>query len=288
MLVGDIQEIETGEIISVDGLLIQSNNIVADESAMTGEPKEIKKDVLSDADFNMENTKTDPFIVSGSRILEGTGKMLVLATGVHSQYGKLKLVLQNETDETPLQQKLTILAEQIGLVGTISAGLTFLCLLGHIVFNSYSTGNFQEHFFQLDTVGAVVKAFIIAISIIVVSVPEGLPLAVTISLAFSVGKMREDNNLVRYLAACETMGGVDNICSDKTGTLTKNTMSVVKVFQGTSVIDKIDPHCMEREFQQKLALAISQNSSANPELTRDANGVVRNLQIGNKTECALL
>lgn len=116
--------------------------------------------------------------------------MLVLATGKHSQYGRLKLVLQSETDETPLQQKLSILAEQIGLVGTYSAGLTFLCLFGHIVFNAYSTGNFSDQFFRLDTVSLVVKAFIIAISIIVVSVPEGLPLAVTISLAFSVGKMK--------------------------------------------------------------------------------------------------
>jgi P-type Ca2+ transporter type 2B len=190
--------------------------------------------------------------------------MLVLAIGPHSQYGKLKLVLQSETDETPLQLKLTILAEQIGLVGTYSAGLTFLCLLGHIIHDAYATGNFSEEFFHLDTVSLVVKAFIIAISIIVVSVPEGLPLAVTISLAFSVGKMKEENNLVRYLAACETMGGVDNICSDKTGTLTKNTMSVVRIFQGTSVIDKIDPHCLERSVQQQLALAVSQNSSANP------------------------
>lgn len=116
--------------------------------------------------------------------------MLVLATGKYSQYGKLKLVLQSETDETPLQQKLSILAEQIGRVGTYSAGLTFLCLLGHIVFDAYTTGNFQEELFQLNTVSLIVKAFIIAISIIVVSVPEGLPLAVTISLAFSVSKMK--------------------------------------------------------------------------------------------------
>jgi Ca2+ transporting ATPase len=122
--------------------------------------------------------------------LEGTGKMLVLATGKHSQYGKLKLVLQSETDETPLQQKLTILAGQIGNVGTYSAGLTFLCLLGHMLYNSFVTGNFVDEFFQLDTLSKVVKAFIIAISIIVVAVPEGLPLAVTISLAFSVGKMK--------------------------------------------------------------------------------------------------
>lgn len=118
------------------------------------------------------------------------------------------------------------------MVGTYSAGLTFLCLLGHIVYDSYAAGDFLETLLRMETLSEVVKAFIIAISIIVVSVPEGLPLAVTISLAFSVGKMKDENNLVRYLAACETMGGVDNICSDKTGTLTKNIMSVVRIFYG--------------------------------------------------------
>ena len=111
-----------------------------------------------------------------------------------------------------------------------AAAATFICMTGHIVHDAYVSGNFMGTLISLDTLLHLVDAFIIAVSIIVVAVPEGLPLAVTIALAYSVGKMKDENNLVRYLQACETMGGADNICSDKTGTLTKNIMSVVRVF----------------------------------------------------------
>jgi Ca2+ transporting ATPase len=103
-------------------------------------------------------------------------------------------------------------------------------MLGHILYDAYATGDFVGSLFTLVTVHHLVDAFIIAVSIIVVAVPEGLPLAVTIALAYSVGKMKDENNLVRYLQACETMGGADNICSDKTGTLTMNKMTVTRVF----------------------------------------------------------
>lgn len=112
----------------------------------------------------------------------------------------------------------------------ISAAATFICMLGHILFEAYQTGDMMGTLLSLDTLHQLVDAFIIAVSIIVVAVPEGLPLAVTIALAYSVGKMKDENNLVRYLQACETMGGADNICSDKTGTLTKNIMAVNRIF----------------------------------------------------------
>jgi Ca2+ transporting ATPase len=156
--------------------------------------------------------------------------MLVLATGTNSQYGKLKVTLQKEAEETPLQIKLTILAEQIGHVGMVAAGATFICMLGHILYGAYATGDMMGALLSLDILHQLVDAFIVAVSIIVVAVPEGLPLAVTIALAYSVGKMKDENNLVRYLQACETMGGADNICSDKTGTLTKNMMAVRSIF----------------------------------------------------------
>ncbi len=103
-------------------------------------------------------------------------------------------------------------------------------MLGHILYGAFASGQFVNTLLRLETLHELVDAFIIAVSIIVVAVPEGLPLAVTIALAYSVGKMREENNLVRYLQACETMGGADNICSDKTGTLTKNIMAVTRIF----------------------------------------------------------
>lgn len=193
---------------------------------MTGEPLGIKKNVPTWKDGEHVN----PFLISSSKILEGTGKMVVLAIGEHSQFGILKKTLVQEADETPLQLKLKDLAEQIGNVGFYAAVLTFACMLGHILYDAYATGDFTGSLFTLTTVHHLVDAFIIAVSIIVVAVPEGLPLAVTIALAYSVGKMKDENNLVRYLQACETMGGADNICSDKTGTLTMNKMTVTRVF----------------------------------------------------------
>ena len=111
-----------------------------------------------------------------------------------------------------------------------SAGITFIAMLGHILYGAHTSGDFVGSLMSLDTLLHLVDAFIISVSIIVVAVPEGLPLSVTIALAYSVGKMKDENNLVRYLQACETMGGADNICSDKTGTLTMNKMTVTRFF----------------------------------------------------------
>lgn len=119
------------------------------------------------------------------------------------------------------------MADQIGKIGIGSATLTFLALLIHLIVDIVAHG---KCVFCYETVNSLVEYFIIAVSIVVIAVPEGLPLAVTISLAYSVGKMKEENNLVRFLAACETMGGANNICTDKTGTLTQNQMTVTKLW----------------------------------------------------------
>lgn len=130
--------------------------------------------------------------------------------------------------------------------------------------------------------------FIIAISIVVVAVPEGLPLSVTIALAYSVGKMKEENNLVRYLQACETMGGADNICSDKTGTLTRNLMTVTKIFVEQAVHDTLAREIMSDNTCKLLSLGICNNSNANPKFVAEKNQPIRVEQNGNKTECALI
>ena len=277
--VGDVQIVETGEIISVDGFLIESHDIIADESSMTGEPEGIKKNVPNWSN----NEKVNPFLISSSKILEGTGRMVVLAIGKNSQYGILKENLNASDDETPLQQKLTILANQIGDVGMWSAGLTFICMCGHILYAAYASGDFIAHLWTLDTLLHLVDAFIIAVSIIVVAVPEGLPLAVTIALAYSVGKMKDENNLVRFLQACETMGGADNICSDKTGTLTLNRMTVTRIFIQEATIDSIEKSKFDNKTAELLSVGVCLNSSANPVIEGDINE-----QIGNKTDCALL
>ena len=151
--------------------------------------------------------------------------MLVLTVGVNTVENHLKMILQKDDDKTPLQQKLEVLADQIGKIGMGAAAILLFALCAHLVIDSISLGH---PIFSLQFLKKVVEYIIISVSLIVMAVPEGLPLAVTISLAYSVGKMKDQNNLVRYLAACETMGGANNICSDKTGTLTKNQMTVTK------------------------------------------------------------
>ena len=146
----------------------------------------------------------------------------------------------------------------------VSAGATFLCMLGHILYDAYISGAFFETLLTLDTLHELVEAFIVAVSIIVVAVPEGLPLAVTIALAYSVGKMKDENNLVRYLQACETMGGADNICSDKTGTLTKNMMAVKKIFVKEQTMVDIKKGSLDEQTAWLLSVSSAQNSNANP------------------------
>ena len=145
-----------------------------------------------------------------------------------------------------------------------SAAATFICMLGHILYEAFQSGDIVGTLFTLDTLHELVEAFIVAVSIIVVAVPEGLPLAVTIALAYSVGKMKDENNLVRYLQACETMGGADNICSDKTGTLTKNIMAVTRIFTKEQTITKIDKSSLDEQTAWLLSVLSAQNSNANP------------------------
>lgn len=169
-------------------------------------------------------------MISSSKVLEGTGLYVVAAVGENSYYGKLKKTLLATDDTTPLQEKLTVLADQVGVVGMYSAAATFMAMFLHYIYDCAQEDDFFGSLLSVETLHEIIEYFIIAVSIIVVAVPEGLPLAVTIALAYSVNKMKDENNLVRYLQACETMGGANNICSDKTGTLTKNLMTVTRIF----------------------------------------------------------
>lgn len=225
ILVGDLMLLEPGDLIPVDGVLVEGHNVKCDESSITGESDLVNKhaaDSVYQAIENHDNTlHLDPFVISGSKVSEGVGKFLVIATGPNSIHGKTLLSLHDEGQTTPLQFKLNILAEYIAKLG-LAAGLLlfvvlfikFLVQLGH-----YATPDEKGQ--------AFLQIFIVAVTIIVVAVPEGLPLAVTLALAFATTRMLKDNNLVRLLRACETMGNATTICSDKTGTLTQNKMSVV-------------------------------------------------------------
>ncbi|KAI4145015.1 MAG: hypothetical protein LQ340_006456 [Diploschistes diacapsis] len=225
VLVGDVVHLEAGDAIPVDGIFISGHNVNCDESSATGESDLLKKtpaDVVFKAIESHESLhKLDPFLISGSQVTEGVGTFLVTSTGVNSSHGKTMLTLQEDPQTTPLQSKLNTLAEYIAKLGLTAGGLLFLATL-------------IRFFVRLNSIGtpdqkgqAFLQLFITAITIIVVAVPEGLPLAVTLALAFATTRMLKDNNLVRHLRACETMGNATTICSDKTGTLTQNKMSVV-------------------------------------------------------------
>lgn len=233
ILVGDIVHLEPGDLIPVDGIFIEGHNVKCDESQTTGESDLIRKrpaDEVYAAIENHENLrKLDPFILSGSQVTEGVGTFLVTSTGINSSYGKTLMSLREDPEVTPLQSKLNTLAEYIAKLGGAAGLLLFIVLfiefLVRLPHNHGSPTEKGQQFLQI---------FIVTVTIIVVAVPEGLPLAVTLALAFATTRMLKDNNLVRHLKACEVMGNATTICSDKTGTLTQNKMLVVAGTLGTS------------------------------------------------------
>jgi P-type Ca2+ transporter type 2C len=224
IVVGDIVCVEEGNQIPCDGVLVHADGLQVDESALTGEPVDIDKDVLN-----------DPFMLSGCTVEAGSGRFVAIAVGKDSQWGIIKSHLEKDHELTPLQEKLDTMAALIGYVGMGAAGATFLAMMFiKIVIQ-------PAYLADITIFSYALEAFIIGVTIVVVAVPEGLPLAVTISLAFSTKKMLADQNLIRHLSACETMGNATNICSDKTGTLTENRMTVVKgVFADTRCDDTIN------------------------------------------------
>ncbi|ETN43336.1 calcium-translocating P-type ATPase, PMCA-type [Cyphellophora europaea CBS 101466] len=227
VLVGDVLHLEPGDSIPADGIFIQGHGVKCDESSATGESDALKKtggmEVWHQLCAGGPNVKKlDPFLISGSKVLEGVGTFLVTSTGVNSSYGKIMMSLRVKTEPTPLQVKLGRMANWIGGLGSIAAGILFLIQLFRFVARlDQNDGTPSEK------AGEFLDILITAITIIVMAVPEGLPLAVTLALAFATTHMMKENNLVRVLRACETMGNATTICSDKTGTLTQNKMTVV-------------------------------------------------------------
>ncbi|KAJ5723367.1 hypothetical protein N7488_001402 [Penicillium malachiteum] len=224
--VGDVLHLEPGDSIPADGILISGHGVKCDESSATGESDQMKKtdghEVWQQIIEGRATKKLDPFMISGSKVLEGVGTYLVTSVGPYSTYGRIMLSLQTSNDQTPLQVKLGRLADWIGYLGSAAAIILFLILLFRFIADLPSnTGNSAAKGKEF------VDILIVAVTVIVVAIPEGLPLAVTLALAFATTRMVKENNLVRVLRACETMGNATVICSDKTGTLTQNKMTVV-------------------------------------------------------------
>jgi Ca2+-transporting ATPase len=310
IVVGDVVHIEPGDMIPVDGIFIEGHNVKCDESQTTGESDLIRKRPADEVYSAIENHETlhkmDPFILSGAQVTEGVGTFLVTSVGVNSSYGKILMSLREDPDVTPLQSKLNTLAEYIAKLGGAAGLLLFVVLfiefLVRLPHNSSTPSEKGQQFLQI---------FIVTVTIIVVAVPEGLPLAVTLALAFATTRMLKDHNLVRHLKACEVMGNATTICSDKTGTLTQNEMRVVAGTLGTSsrfggVVDTsdIDSPSKGKQIQQTpvedvspqevvstlsepvkdlLMHSIAVNSTA---FDGEIDGVPT--YIGSKTETALL
>ncbi|KAF1846763.1 calcium transporting P-type ATPase-like protein [Cucurbitaria berberidis CBS 394.84] len=234
VFVGDVVNLEPGDMIPVDGILIQGHGIKCDESSATGESDLLKKTPGDDAFKAIERhdnlKKVDPFILSGAKVSEGVGSFLVTATGINSSYGKTMMSLREDSEVTPLQSKLNVLATYIAKLGGAAALLLFVVLFIEFLVGLKSSGATPAEKGQ-----NFLDILIVAITVIVVAVPEGLPLAVTLALAFATTRMLKDNNLVRLLRSCETMGNATTICSDKTGTLTQNKMTVVAGSLGTAL-----------------------------------------------------
>lgn len=239
VLVGDLVLIKSGMEIAGDGLVVEGYSLQLDESSMTGETKPMNKesiDVCLKKKLDIQKTKgidkighhdiPSPIILSGTKVLNGNGAMIVINVGKNSAIGKIKeIMVSGEAELTPLQMKLEKIARDIGMFGLSAAIIIFIVLvLRWIIENSIKGGVGWGKKTALEHVFEILQYFLISITILVVAIPEGLPLAVTLSLAYSVKQMMLDNNLVRKLQACETMGGANIICSDKTGTLTRNEM----------------------------------------------------------------
>ncbi|XP_057217608.1 plasma membrane calcium-transporting ATPase 2 isoform X3 [Triplophysa rosa] len=380
IVVGDIALVKYGDLLPADGILIYSSDMKIDESSLTGESDHVQKAI-----------EKDPMLLSGTHVMEGSGRMVVTAVGVNSQTGiiftllstggeeeekkekkgqaledghqladcshpsshpiatiatdgaasanapgntslvngkmqdgnmencqtkvkkqdgaaamemqPLKSAEGGETDEkekkkssgskkekSVLQGKLTKLAVQIGKAGLVMSAITVIILVLYFAIENFvlqkrqwlpeCTPIYIQYF---------VKFFIIGVTVLVVAVPEGLPLAVTISLAYSVKKMMKDNNLVRHLDACETMGNATAICSDKTGTLTTNRMTAVQLYVADVHYKLIpDPGSIPPKTLDILVKAIAINSAYTSKiLPPDQEGALPK-QVGNKTECGLL
>ncbi|XP_059190974.1 plasma membrane calcium-transporting ATPase 1-like [Centropristis striata] len=343
IVVGDIAQVKYGDHLPADGVLIQGNDLKIDESPLTGESDHVKKTI-----------DKDPMLLSGTHVMEGSGKMVVVAVGENSLAGRIHKLLNEEDgaskdekenaekekkgeqkkkdkkskkeekgkkgkkkdkgdatmemeplnesgepekkknlpkkEKSVLQGKLTKLAVQIGKAGLFMSCLTVLILITRFLIDTFWIQGvpWAKECMPI-YVQFLVKFFIIGVTVLVVAVPEGLPLAVTIALAYSVKKMMKDNNLVRHLDACETMGNATAICSDKTGTLTMNRMTVVQVFVSGHFYKKLPkPDQIPAKILDLLVMGIGVNCAYTTKIMppEKEGGLPR--QVGNKTECALL
>uniref|UniRef100_A0A914I1I5 Calcium-transporting ATPase n=1 Tax=Globodera rostochiensis TaxID=31243 RepID=A0A914I1I5_GLORO len=324
LVVGDVAQIKYGDLLPTDGVLIQSNDLKIDESSLTGESDQIKKSVDQDPMLLSGTHGSGRMVITAVGVNSQTGIIMTLLgaaksanerkekqreekrTRRRSKASDIKLdgyngaivpgsagrakddleVQPAKKERSVLQAKLTRLAIQIGYAGSFVAACTVLILGIRFCIQRYLI---DQKPFMVSDFRYFVNFLIIGVTVLVVAVPEGLPLAVTLSLAYSVKKMMKDNNLVRHLDACETMGNATSICSDKTGTLTTNRMSVVQSYLN-EVHNKETPKWerLDEKTKNLLVQCISINSSYSSQVLPAKKRGEQMQQLGNKTECGLL
>lgn len=281
VVVGDIVVLETGEEIPADGELIEAISLQVNESNLTGEPV-INKTII-EADFDEEATYASNLVMRGTTVVDGHGSMKVLRVGDATEIGKVaRQSTEQTTESTPLNIQLTKLANLIGKIGFTVAGLAFLIFFIKDVVLYFDFGALNGWHDWLPVLERTLKYFMMAVTLIVVAVPEGLPMSVTLSLALNMRRMLATNNLVRKMHACETMGAITVICTDKTGTLTQNLMQVHEPnFYGLKDGGKLT----DDDISRLIAEGISANSTAFLEETGEGE---KPKGVGNPTEVALL
>ncbi|KAF3943159.1 hypothetical protein CMV_030252 [Castanea mollissima] len=226
IVVGDVICLKIGDQVPADGLFLDGHSLQVDESSMTGESDHV------------EVNCSHPFLFSGTKVVDGYARMLVTSVGMNTIWGEMMSSISRDTNEqTPLQVRLNRLTSSIGKVGLAVAFLVLVVLLVRYFTGNTEDGNGNKEFNGSSTkvnniLNAVVGIVAAAVTIVVVAIPEGLPLAVTLTLAYSMKRMMVDQAMVRKLSACETMGFATTICTDKTGTLTLNKMKVTKFWLG--------------------------------------------------------
>ncbi|KAF7561459.1 hypothetical protein G7046_g2684 [Stylonectria norvegica] len=257
VMVGDIMHIEAGDVVAVDGILVSASCLQVDESSVSGESDLVHKSVPNDDDL-FHTIHADPFILSGTTIARGVGRYLITSVGVNSSYGRILMSLRNDVQETPLQAKLGRLGKQLIIIGVVAGSIFFLVIFIRFLVNVHTMRAGPS-----EKMEAFLHVLIISITVVVITVPEGLALNVAIALAFATKRMLKDNNLVRLLRSCEIMGNATCICSDKTGTLTQNKMTVVAGRIGlVGHFDDMDLEVIESTTSISRASAVTCDTSA--------------------------
>ncbi|MEZ6139850.1 MAG: calcium-translocating P-type ATPase, PMCA-type [Zavarzinella sp.] len=316
VVTGDLVQLEMGDEIPADGRIVLSTELMIDQSLMTGESEPVRK-LVGGEEETVEGPDQAACVYRGTQVIDGSGAMVVATVGDETMIGQIAKRLSADTgdedesedptkteekriqqkltlskEETPLQQKLSKLAQQISMVGYIAAIAIFVALLFRGIFvldeiRFFAHDGISQAQAIRTSIGHLLDYFVYMVIIIVVAVPEGLPVSVTVSLAMAMRKMTRANSLVRQLVACETIGSATVICSDKTGTLTQNKMLVDRLGVGLSTYDRSNEWPKPAESLQSptdwIAFNSMVNSTANLEHTSE-----KTLVIGNSTEGSLL